>query len=194
MSSSVALSKELLRASHLSHRIERAVDERSRAAEAVAAHAAGMAALSRATRVASYLSMPSEPGTGPLHDLLAQRGIEVIVPRSLPDRTMEWVQLADTAPHRGELGVPEPTGPACPADALASCDVVFVPALAVDHQGHRLGRGAGYYDRALTDARAVLCAVVFSDELLPQVPHEAHDITMDLALTPDGVFRPERDR
>ena len=72
---------------------------------------------------------------------------------------------------------------------MDSCDVVIVPALAVDHAGYRLGRGAGYYDRALAGVRAPLCALVFSHELLPEVPHEPHDVPVQLAVTPGGVFR-----
>ena len=64
-----------------------------------------------------------------------------------------------------------------------------MPALAVDHAGHRLGRGAGYYDRALTVVTTPLCALVFSDELLPEVPHEAHDVPVHMVVTPQGLFR-----
>ena len=63
-----------------------------------------------------------------------------------------------------------------------------VPALAVDRHGHRLGRGAGFYDRSLPlcDPGAALMAVVRDDELLDAVPSEAHDVAMTHALTPRG--------
>jgi 5-formyltetrahydrofolate cyclo-ligase len=64
--------------------------------------------------------------------------------------------------------------------------VVFVPALAVDRAGVRLGRGAGFYDRTLPLARAAtrLVAVVRDDELVDQIPAEPHDVPMTHALTP----------
>ena len=75
----------------------------------------------------------------------------------------------------------------------------MVPALAVDRHGHRLGRGGGSYDRALARAApgAVVVAPVYEDELLDDVPAEAHDRPVHLAVLPSGVQhlrdRPPRD-
>jgi 5-formyltetrahydrofolate cyclo-ligase len=69
---------------------------------------------------------------------------------------------------------------------VADAAVVFVPALAVDRAGVRLGRGAGFYDRTLPLARssALLVAMVRDDELVDEIPAEPHDIPMTHALTP----------
>jgi 5-formyltetrahydrofolate cyclo-ligase len=67
--------------------------------------------------------------------------------------------------------------------------LVIAPALAVDHAGWRLGRGAGYFDRALAHARGPICALVYADELLPGVPHEPHDVPVQLVVTEAGMFR-----
>jgi 5-formyltetrahydrofolate cyclo-ligase len=160
------------------------------AAEAIAQHVLAVPLVARARRVACYLSMPSEPGTGPLVAALRTRGVEVVVPISLPDRTLDWVLLEQDAEVAvTPLGIPEPTGRRLGADVLASCSIVIVPALAVDHAGHRLGRGAGYYDRALAGVTAPICALVFTHELLPEVPHEPHDVPVQMAVTPSGLFR-----
>ena len=165
-------------------------EARAEAAEAIAMHALAMPVISRAKRVACYLSMRSEPGTAPLIDGLISRGTEVIVPLSLPDGTLDWVAYDPAAPVKTTtLGIPEIAGPRLGVGALEACALIIVPALAVDHSGHRLGRGAGYYDRALADARSPLCALVFTHELLLAVPHELHDIPVQMAVTPDGLFR-----
>lgn len=165
-------------------------DARTAAGEALAAHAAAEPALARARRVAIYLAMPTEPPTQPLIEGFWARGAAVIVPVVEADHLLAWVELEPGVEvRRGALGIPEPTGPRLPADALATCDLVVVPALAADHAGHRLGRGAGYYDRALGAAKAPVCAVVHLHELLPEVPHEPHDHPVDLVLTPGGLFR-----
>jgi 5-formyltetrahydrofolate cyclo-ligase len=164
--------------------------ERAEAADAIAAHVLATPVVVRARRVACYLSMPTEPGTGPLVAGLLDRGVEVVVPLSLEDHTLDWVAYDPAAPlATTSLGIPEPDGVRLGPQALESCGVVIVPALAVDHAGHRLGRGAGYYDRALAGVRAPLCALVFTHELVPEVPHEPHDVPVQMAATPDGLFR-----
>lgn len=197
MSTDVERRKESTREALLTARRARAQADRAEASQAVALHAGAVPALATARRVAAYLSLPSEPGTGPLLRWLLERGVDVIVPVSLPDRTLDWARLngddLSAGARTGDLGVPEPTGPRLGPAALAACDVVLVPALAVDHAGNRLGRGAGYYDRALADHRGLVCAIVFADELVPALPHEPHDRPVDLVLTPAGVFRPERE-
>jgi 5-formyltetrahydrofolate cyclo-ligase len=172
----------------------RAMDDRERidAAEAIALHALAVPVFARASRVACYLSMRTEPGTGPLVAGLHDRGVEVVVPISRDDRTLDWVvhdPTSATTTTTTSLGIPEPDGPRLGAAALDGCDAVIVPALAVDHAGHRLGRGAGYYDRALAGVSAPLCALVFTHELLAEVPHEPHDVPVQMALTPSGLFR-----
>ena len=194
MSTSVTGEKSNLRAEVTSRRRARSAPDRALAAEAIALHAAALPALVRARRVAAYLSMPSEPGTAPLLEMLVGRGVEVLVPVSQPDRSLDWAAYVPGDVADGALGVPAPDGPTLGREALATCEVALVPGLAVDHAGNRLGRGAGYYDRALADFTGVTCAVVFEDELLPHVPSEPHDRPVDLVLTPSGVFRPSRDR
>ena len=183
--------KETLRSAHLARRRDRSAAERAQIAEALAFHAATLPALTSATRVAAYLSMASEPGTGPLLELLAGRGTEVLVPISHPERSMTWVDYSPGEVSVGPLGVPEPDSTGEPRQ-LSACEFALIPAVAVDHRGNRLGRGAGYYDRALADFSGVVCAVVFADELVEHLAAEPHDRRVDLVLTEAGVFRPEQ--
>ncbi len=188
------MSKDELREELLQRRRDMADDVRAEAAEAIALHLLAAALTSSARRVACYVSMATEPGTVPLIGGLMARGVEVIVPLSLPDGTLDWVAYDPAAPTTvTPLGITEPAGERLGADALGECAVVVVPALAVDHSGHRLGRGAGYYDRALAGITRPVCALVFTHELLESVPYEPHDIPVDLAVTPDGMFRVPRD-
>jgi 5-formyltetrahydrofolate cyclo-ligase len=92
---------------------------------------------------------------------------------------------------RGRFGLFEPVGPRLGPTALGAADTVVVPALAVGRDGSRLGRGGGYYDRALQYARpdAVLVAVVFDDELLDELPVEAHDLRVTAVVTPSGGWQ-----
>lgn len=93
----------------------------------------------------------------------------------LPDRDLAWRAWPDG----------EPLG----SDAVAGCDVVLVPALAVDRAGVRLGRGGGSYDRALRRARGLLVALLHEGELVDALPHEPHDVPVDVAALPSGLVR-----
>lgn len=164
--------------------------ERAAAADSIAQQATAVGLITRARRIAVYLSMPSEPGTAPLITTLAALGAELIAPVTGPDHGLDWARIVPDAPTTtASIGMAEPTGPRLGSAALEACDLVLVPALAVDHAGHRLGRGAGYYDRALTGVDIPLCALVFAHELLPEVPSDPHDVSVQMALTPQGLFR-----
>ncbi len=77
--------------------------------------------------------------------------------------------------------------------------LIVVPALALDCDGTRLGRGGGWYDRAIeyiNHAQAFapkLVGVCFENELHKsgQVPHEDHDVRMDFVATPERLIRVE---
>ncbi|ALX05445.1 5-formyltetrahydrofolate cyclo-ligase [Aeromicrobium erythreum] len=186
--------KRAVRPRLLEARRRRDLEQRRAVDDAVAAHLLALPSVARARRVAAYRSMPGEPGTEALLAGLLERGVEVLVPVSRSDGSLAWAPHDPTAPTaRSRLGVDEPVGATLPDDALASVDVVVLPALAVDHAGRRLGRGAGYYDRALAvlprRRRPLLVAVVHAEELLTEVPHEPHDLPVDVVVTENGVFR-----
>lgn len=127
------------------------------------------------TSVAAYLPLRTEPGSPELLDALVERGVRVIVPATLPDRDLDWVQLPGDAP----LSV----------DAIGTVDAVLVPALAVAADGTRLGRGGGSYDRALARVRdgVVVAALLHDGEAVAHLPREAWDRPVTAYVTPsDG--------
>lgn len=88
-----------------------------------------------------------------------------------------------------EYGVQTPkTGEVVPIEDL---DLVIVPGLGFDHSGHRIGRGAGFYDRFLaSDAFAgVTCGLAFEEQLLDAVPVMEHDRGMHMLVTDERVVR-----
>jgi len=136
---------------------------------------------SRAARVASYVAIGSEPGVVPCSGWL--------LPVLRPDNDLDWA-VYDGQLAVGRRGLEEPVGERLGVDAIAHCDLVLVPALLVDRQGHRLGRGGGSYDRALARATGFTLALLHDGEKVDSVPHEAHDVPVHAAATPtDGVVR-----
>ena len=142
--------------------------------------------------VAAYIGIGYEPPTLDLLSALEERGVRVLLPVVRPDMALDWSAApARSARPTGPLGLLEPPGPLLGPDAVRGAGLVLVPALAVDRSGNRLGRGAGYYDRALAGwtRTAALLAVVFDEEVLDEVPAEEHDQRVDGALTPSGPIR-----
>ncbi len=76
----------------------------------------------------------------------------------------------------------------------ASISVALVPGLAFDNQGHRLGRGAGIYDRLLASLPAGVFRIgcVEANRMVPELPREAHDVPMNAVVTPEGILRVSR--
>ncbi len=182
--------KRVLREAVLAARSALPEAERSRADAALAA--AARLIVRGAARVAAYAPMSDEPGgSGLLGELAAALPAGgLLLPAMRPDRDLDWVG------YDGSLELPprrssptQPPGPRLGVDALATAEVVLVPALAVDLTGTRLGRGGGSYDRALTRVRpgVPVIALLYPGELVPAVPAQPHDRPVTAVLTPGGL-------
>lgn len=142
--------------------------------------------------IAAYVPVGPEPGGPDLPYVLAAAGVRVLLPVLLPDNDLDWAEFTgDLAP--GPRGLSEPTGPRLGLDGIAAAGVVLVPALAVDRAGHRMGRGGGSYDRALTRTTAPIVALLHDGELLDRVPAEPHDRPVHGVITPSGGYLPLSD-
>jgi 5-formyltetrahydrofolate cyclo-ligase len=182
----LVIEKATLRTVLLARRAARSPEERAAAARSLAAALASR--LADAAVVAAYVPTAEEPGHDRLPGALPGRVLLPVVPAR--GRELSWAEY-DGRLVAGRFGLQEPAGERLPATALARADVVVVPALAVATDGTRLGRGGGYYDRALAHARpdAVLVAAVFDDELLEALPAGAHDRRVTAVVTPSGGWR-----
>lgn len=166
---------------------------RETAASAVAKLISQTRWLAPGKRIGIYASMPQELGTSPLIELALARGCKVFLPRiaSLRTRTMRFVRF-NTAGRQHALGMHEPLG----HEHLGArfLDTIFVPAVALDRRGARLGHGIGFYDRMLAFRRLRnhwrgprLVGLAYSFQVVPQVPVTATDVFMDTIVTDWGI-------
>ena len=122
---------------------------------------------------------------------LRARGAQLFYPALDPEtRVMTFRRVDDVAVlAEAGFGFAEP-----PLDApeATTLDVIVVPALAVDDRGHRLGYGAGFYDRTLPrfcpPAKAIV--VAFDYQLIAEVPITEGDVATDLVVTDARVLVP----
>lgn len=123
-----------------------------------------------------------EPNLLPLAEELLKTGKSVAFPRVsgreiLPVKVSSLKELSP-----GRFGIPEP--PLNYQKLLKSADVVFVPGLAFDLSGFRIGYGGGFYDRFLKNfEHRVRVGVCFSFQLFSEVPHDPFDVPVDYIST-----------
>jgi 5-formyltetrahydrofolate cyclo-ligase len=181
---------------------KRALRQEALAARA-AAHQAGSAAAARA--VAEHLlavSLPVDGAIGgywPIRDELDPRpalralgvsgrglALPAVVERAAPLVFRPW--RPDEPLATDALGLPAP--PAAAGTVLPR--VVLVPVVAFDRRGHRLGYGAGYYDRTLPVLRAagpvLALGLAYAAQEVAAVPANALDAPLDGVVTEKGVL------
>jgi 5-formyltetrahydrofolate cyclo-ligase len=193
---STAARKTAMRDQLLTARNRRSLLEVAESARAFAEHLVETPDVQRAATVAAYISIGTEPGTGPLIDQLAAMGRRVILPVVLPDLDLDWAVYDGPDSLERRRGLLEPVGRRLGPEAVATADVVLTPGLAVDRTGMRLGRGGGCYDRALgrVPVGTFVCTLLYGDEVVEEVPSAAHDRPVTAVVTPAGVSRLTRGR
>jgi 5-formyltetrahydrofolate cyclo-ligase len=159
----------------------------------IGAHARDLAAVvtaqpevRRAATVAAYVSVGTEPGTGPLLESLSAMGKRVILPVVLGDLDLDWgTWRGSTALAPARRGLLEPVD-RLGLDAIGTADVVLVPGLAVSATWARLGQGGGCYDRALgrVPVGTPVACLLYDGEVGLDVPTDPHDRPVTAAVTP----------
>jgi len=115
---------------------------------------------------------------------LASRGHALALPVVGRENMLDFAAWTWGAPTRlNRFGICEPA-----ASALRLTPaVVLVPLLAFDAEGHRLGYGGGYYDRALERANPRAIGIAYAGQEVEKLPREGHDHPLDLVVTEAGV-------
>ncbi len=135
----------------------------------------------------AYVPVGPEPGSLELLEGLRGLGWRVLLPVVVGEQPLDWAEYTGRESlSPAVFGLLEPTGPRLGPEAIGQARLVFVPALAIDHRGVRLGRGGGHYDRSLpmVSAGARLVGVVRDGEFVAELPSEEHDIRVGAVLTP----------
>lgn len=144
--------------------------------------------LPRFSVVSGYHPTGSEIDPRPLIGRLTAMGaapaLPVAMDRDSPLTFRRWDIRAALEPDA--FGIP---APAAGAERVVP-DLVIAPLLAFDRRGHRLGQGAGHYDRTLANLRAArpvfVLGLAYSGQEVAEVPAEPHDQRLDAILTETG--------
>lgn len=134
---------------------------------------------------AFYAAIDFEPDLSLLAEKALQLRLKILFPR-ICCKSMHFCTVSNLQQLKpGTFGILAPETPI----HHQKIDVFFVPGLAFDASGGRLGRGGGYYDRFLSIfPQAFKVGVCFEQAILPKIPVDRHDITMDAILTESRII------
>lgn len=157
----------------------------------MAATAARLVAVEPGTVVSGFWPMRSEVDVRPLMATFADRRARLCLPAIIDRTTIVFRELVRGAPLI-DMGYGT-AGPGPEAEVLDPT-LMLVPLAAFDARGHRIGYGAGYYDRAiaLLAAKGIaprLIGVAFDCQEVDRVPDEPHDMIIPEILTESGLRR-----
>lgn len=141
-----------------------------------------------------YVSaFPEEIETRPYLEATLAAGQTLVCPRvDRQSKSLRLFQVRDPSTDlvAGTLGIPEPRK-GCPEIAPEEVDWALVPGLAFDDRGHRLGRGAGHYDRLLPKLRPEVLrwSLCLDCQWVSALPDEPHDARLDGIASPSRLVR-----
>lgn len=136
-----------------------------------------------------YVSTEEEVDTRRLiHDAL-DKNRHIFVPKMNGDTLVicplrDWDDLKP-----GGFGIMEPCEILEEAHPEAM-DLILVPGIAFDHQGHRLGFGRGFYDKLLKRTKGYKVGLAFHEQMVEKLPIEEHDVPLDLIITDQVLVHP----
>ncbi|PTX60206.1 5-formyltetrahydrofolate cyclo-ligase [Kordia periserrulae] len=123
-------------------------------------------------------------------NILAGKDKDIILSKSnFTDNSLTHFLLTDTTVlKKNAYNIPEPVdGIEVPSNKI---DVVFVPLLAYDTKGNRIGYGKGFYDRFLADCKddVITIGLSFFPPETTEFEIDTNDVSLDFCVTPEKVY------
>lgn len=183
--------KLVLRRAVLSRRNALTDEQCLRLSRAIQARALQLPTYQTSASVVLYSAIQNEVSTDEIFNNAALSGRRIYYPRTAADGSGEFVAVssnADLCP--GPLGIREPSGTAGFSKDDCTAFTVFVPAVAFDRTGNRLGRGKGWYDRILTGQKdkATVVGLAYEFQIVEEVPITPWDKSVDYIITESQVI------
>ncbi|MBE7184653.1 MAG: 5-formyltetrahydrofolate cyclo-ligase [Methylobacterium mesophilicum] len=183
--------KKGLRAEALGRRDALDAGWRAEASLGLAQSGASAIRFAPGTVVSGFWPMRSEFDVRPLMARLGEMGARLCLPAILDKTTIVFRTF-----HPERAMVEMSFGTHGPDEDAAVLDpaIMLVPLAAFDRRGHRIGYGAGYYDRAIAALEQkgimpLLFGIAFDCQEVDQVPDEPHDIPLPALLSESGLRR-----
>lgn len=185
------LEKRQLRNEILKKRILLDTEELERGSEELLKKVTALPEYEQASRIMIYADFRKEVPTGLLMDRILQDGKRLVLPLTdasfqiipyvLPEGLKKWRDHLIPS----SFGVPEPDPGFWLSVDPKTIDLVLIPGSVFDEKGGRIGYGKGCYDRFLPklDPCVPKIALAYDFQVVPSVPVDDKDVTMDKILT-----------
>ncbi len=146
--------------------------------------------IASASTVLAYAASSEEIDPLPAVESLRLSGCLIVYPRVTgPGALTLHLIESEAALENGAYGLREP-GAGAPSVKTDDIDLVIVPGVAFDASGHRLGYGAGFYDRLLARMpHAYSVGLAYDGQIVPALPAEEHDRRLDVIVTPTTLHQ-----
>jgi len=146
---------------------------------------------------ALYLAMTEEIDTQPLMECIWSAQKKSYLPKITAEETLlfsTYTPHTALIPNRFNILEPDTNAPICPFYEL---DVIFMPLVAFDDKGHRLGMGAGFYDKTLAnlstqEKRPLLIGLAYECQYTDRLPQDEWDVCLDSVITEQNIYTFEK--
>jgi 5-formyltetrahydrofolate cyclo-ligase len=143
-----------------------------------------------AKRIALYQTINGEIDLAPLWHSAVLHSKYCYFPSLNSDNTLSFLLATHASTfHKNRFGIDEPDPKKAEVLNPCSLDIIFMPLVAFDKRGTRLGMGGGYYDRTLANVRGpLLIGVAYEFQQETFITREEWDIPLDLVVTEKTVY------
>lgn len=146
--------------------------------------------ITNAMSIMVYCPLKDEVDITPVIQQILKERKQLIVPKTDRENTTIIPCVINNPAHElshGYAGILEPVEMQ-PVE-YGQIDVILVPGRVFDRNGHRIGRGGGYYDRFLLNTPVALkVGIAFDFQMVPMIDVHEHDVLMDLIITENELI------
>lgn len=135
--------------------------------------------------IGAYYAIGSEVKTQDIISEALNQGKTIALPRVVKKDLVFMKIKGEDDIEIGNFSVMEPKE-RCPV--VEKLDMILVPAIALTHEGYRLGYGFGFYDKYLNGKKMPKISLSYAKQVVKLFPHDNHDIKVDYIITEDGVI------
>lgn len=163
------------------------------AAGAICKQLVNLSNYQQASSIALYLTHEAEVDTQAIIQAATQNDKIIALPVIEAQYLLSFYPYAPgDVLQNNKYGIAEPNAKQLNAIPLQAIDLLIMPLLAFDKEGHRIGQGAGYYDRTLAtlskQERPYLCGIAYELQKVDHIDTDAWDIDLDAVVTEEQIY------